>query len=247
MTAHEPSTNPHPDDFIAYPTNRVAGTITDPAAARRAVEALAAAGFARDAIDVLHGEHDLHRLDPSGGEHGVFAQLQRALIRAAAGSEIKRLNYHVDDVRAGKSVIMVLAPEGRSRDAVADILHAHGAEFVGFYGRWAYESLPPAPAASRTLDDQTYDITVDGATTRVRLRRNAAVMVDASAAPGVVTTIGPGLFLLSWPRAADSATVHVIDVDAGLVYASISRRDGAPRHVKGTINMTSQHLPVSEG
>ena len=86
------STAEHPDDFIAYPTNRVVGTIADPAAARRAVDALSDAGFARETIDVLHGEQDLHRLDPSGNEHGVFAQLQRALIRGAAGYEIKRLN-----------------------------------------------------------------------------------------------------------------------------------------------------------
>jgi hypothetical protein len=229
------STPAHRDDFIAYPTNRVAGTIDDAAAARRAVEALTAAGFARDAIDVLHGEQDLHRLDPSGGEHGVFAQLQRALIRGAAGSEIKRLNYHVDDVRAGKSVIMVLAPDGRARAAAANILHAHGAEFVGFYGRWAYEALPSAAATPQSQQGETYDITVDGTTVRVQLEQDAAVMVDSSASPGVVTAIGPGLYLLSWPRVGGTATVHVIDVDAGITYASISPRDGLPRHVKGTI------------
>ena len=79
------STDARRDDFIAYPTNRVAGTISNLADARRAVDALTAAGFARDAVDVLHGEQDLHRLDPSGAGHGVFAQLQRSLIRAAAG------------------------------------------------------------------------------------------------------------------------------------------------------------------
>lgn len=221
-------------DFIAYPTNRVAGTITDLAAARRAVDALIAAGFAPDTIDVLHGEQDLHRLDPSGGEHGVFAQLQRALIRAAAGSEIKRLNYHVEDVRAGKSVIMVLAPEGRSRDLAADILHAHGAEFVGFYGRWAYESMPgePPPQSHR---GETYDINVDGRTTRVRLQQDTAVMVDSPALSAVTTAIGPGLFLVSWPRTAGAETVHVVDVDAGIAYASIFRADGKPYHAKGTI------------
>jgi hypothetical protein len=223
------------DDFIAYPTNRVAGTITDVAAARRAVDALTAAGFSRDAIDVLHGEQDLHRLDPSGGEHGVFAQLQRALIRGAAGFEIRRLNSHVDDVRAGKSVIMVLAPEGRSRDTAANILHAHGAEFVGFYGRWAYEALPSRAATPQPQRGETYDINVDGATTRVRLQEGKAVIVDSSASSGVSTTIGPGLFLLSWPRSADTTTVHVVDVGGGIAYASITPRDSLPRHAKGTI------------
>lgn len=165
----------------------------------------------------------------------MFAQLQRALIRGAAGSEIKRLNYHVDDVRAGKSVIMVLAPEGRARDAAANILHAHGAEFVGFYGRWAYEALPSGAAPPQSQQRETYDITIDGATMRVNLEQGAAVVVDASASRGVVTAIGPGLFLLSWPRAGDTTTVHVIDVDAGIAYASIAPRDGLPRHVKGTI------------
>jgi hypothetical protein len=225
------------DDFIAYPTNRVVGTITEAAAARRAVDALAAAGFAREAIDVLHGEQDLHRLDPSGAEHGVFAQLQRALIRTAAGSEIKHLNYHVDDVRAGKSVIMVLAPEGRSRDAAARILHAHGAEFVGFYGRWAYESMPDNEAMPPSPAVATYDITVDGATTRVRLQGSGVVSAGPSARPGVVTAIGPSLFLLSWPWADGAATVHVIDIEAGIVYASILPSGGSPHHAKGRITV----------
>jgi hypothetical protein len=43
------------------------------------------------------------------------------------------------------------------------------------------------------------------------------------------------LFLLSWPAADGTATVHVIDVDAGIAYASISPAAGAPRHLKGSI------------
>lgn len=224
------------DDFISYPTNRVVGTITDGGAARRALGVLVASGFAPDAIDVLHGEQDLHRLDPSGEEHGVFARLQRALIHAASGSEVKHLNYHVDDVRAGKSVIMVLAPEGRARDEAASILHAHGAEFVGFYGRWAFESMPGGAATPASQRRQAYDISIDGAVVRIRLEEGVATKLDSPGSPGVVTTIGPGLFLLSWPVAADSATVHIVDVDAAVVYASISSLDGAPpHHLKGTI------------
>lgn len=229
------STEAQRDDFIAYPTNRVVGTISDAAAARRAVEALTAAGFAPDAIDVLHGEQDLHRLDPSGGGHGVFAHLQRALIRGAAGSEIKHLNYHVDDVRAGKSVVMVLPPDRRSRDMAADILHAHGAEFIGFYGRWAYESLPYSPVTLPSPMDRTYDINIERTSIRIQLREGTAAMIEPPGPPGVATAIGPGLFLLSWPDAGDTATVHVVDVDSGIAYASVSPRGGPPRHLKGTI------------
>ena len=147
--------------FIAYPTNRVAGTITDADEAKKAVEDLVAAGFDREAIDVLHGEQDLRRLDPSGGEHGLFAKLQRSLVRGAVGSEFKHLTHHVEDVQAGRFVVMVLAREPRTRDVAAEILYAHGAEFVGFYGRWAYESLPQdsleaAPADGQDLRHQRW-------------------------------------------------------------------------------------------
>ena len=43
------------DEFISYPTNPVAGTITDSADATKAVDALVAGGFDQNDIDVLHG------------------------------------------------------------------------------------------------------------------------------------------------------------------------------------------------
>ena len=52
--------------------------------------------------------------------------------------------HHVEDVRAGRWVIMVLAPEREARTVAGDILSAHGAEFVGFYGRWAWEGHTPS-------------------------------------------------------------------------------------------------------
>jgi predicted SnoaL-like aldol condensation-catalyzing enzyme len=129
-------------DFIAYPTHRVVGTIGDPKDARAAIEALLQAGFDPKNVEVLHGEKDLHRLDPTGAGHGFLAQVQRTLIRIAGPvEEWAHLRHHVEDVRAGRFVVMVLAKERDKRDVAADILNSHGAEFVGFYGRWAYHSL----------------------------------------------------------------------------------------------------------
>ena len=139
-----------PGAFISYPTNRVVGTIVDAKEARAAIEALLAAGFKADDIDVLHGEKDLHRLDPTGAEHGFLAQFQRTVLRVAGpAEEFKQLSHHVDDVRAGRFVIMVLAKERAMRHVAADILNLHGAEFVGFYGRWVWRSLDPQPADSK--------------------------------------------------------------------------------------------------
>ena len=67
-------------------------------------------GFRRSDIDILSGEQGLHRLDPSGAEHGFFAQFQRTVLRAfGPAEEFKSLSRHAEDVRAGRFVIMVLA------------------------------------------------------------------------------------------------------------------------------------------
>ena len=101
-------------------------------------------------------EKDLHRLDPTGEEHGVLAQLLRSLIRIAGPAEgFKHLSRHVDDVRAGRYVIMVLVKEREKRHVAADILNSHGAEFVGFYGRWAWQSWTPHPLTLRTAEPAT--------------------------------------------------------------------------------------------
>ncbi|MEO7272011.1 MAG: SgcJ/EcaC family oxidoreductase [Vicinamibacterales bacterium] len=129
-------------DFIAYPTNRVVGTIGDAEKARAAVDALLQRGFEAADIETLHGEDDLKRLDPTGSEHGHLAQLQRALIRSLDLEEFKHLAHRVEDVRAGRFVIMVLIRRRAQRLVAADVLHEYGAEFVGFFGRWACVGLP---------------------------------------------------------------------------------------------------------
>jgi hypothetical protein len=222
--------------FIAYPTNRVAGTITDADAARKAVGNLVAAGFDRDAIDVLHGEQDLRRLDPSGGEHGLFAKLQRSLVRGVAGSEFKHLTHHVEDVQAGRFVVMVLAREPRSRDVAADILHAHGAEFVGFYGRWAYESLPQDASEPSLPGGRTYDISAGTEAVRIRLTEGEATVVGPPSSSAIATPVGAGLWLVSWRR-NDAVIVHVIDVNIGVAYTSSTPSTGEPTHVKGTVTL----------
>jgi uncharacterized protein (TIGR02246 family) len=135
-------------NFIRYPTNRVVGTVGDAGKAQAAIDALLRAGFDREDIDILHGEEDLQRLDPTGGGHGFLAQFQRTLIRAFELEEFKHLTHHVEDVRAGRFVIMVLTKRRALRIVAADILHLYGAEFVGFYGRWACAELPATAQTS---------------------------------------------------------------------------------------------------
>ena len=131
-------------DFVAYPTNRVVGTVSDPAKAREAIGALLQAGFNQSDIDLLQGEEGLHRLDETGAEHGFLAQFQRTLIRHFETEDFKHLTHHIEDVRAGRCVLMVLTKRREQRIVAGDILHQYGAEFVGFYGRWAWADVPPS-------------------------------------------------------------------------------------------------------
>jgi len=129
-------------DFIPYPTNRVVGTVADATAAHAAIDALLQAGFAREDIDLLHGGAGAQRLDPEGIDHGFLAQFQRTLIRTGGhNEEYRHLMRHAEDVTAGRFVLMVLARRREQRTIAADVLNTHGAEFVGFYGRWAWEGL----------------------------------------------------------------------------------------------------------
>jgi hypothetical protein len=68
-------------DFIPYPTNRVVGTLADAKSAHAAINALLEAGFDRQDIDILHGDEDIQRLDPTGEEHGFLAQTPIGKIR----------------------------------------------------------------------------------------------------------------------------------------------------------------------
>lgn len=244
-----------PDDYIAYPTNRVVGTISDPKQARAAIEALLQAGFAQEDIDILHGEEDLHRPNPSGAEHTFLAQFQRTLTRKLAGEykhlrlgeEFQHLRHYIDDVRAGRCVIMVLAKKRDKREAAADILGTHGAEFIEFYGRWSWQSLEPHPAArvDSPLRDatpgRTYEVDLGGTATHVRLdsESSATILRRSTGSPDLshlpVTYLRPNLLMVAWQEADRTTYVHVYDLESGEAHAVVGYGDRRVRRARGTV------------
>jgi uncharacterized protein (TIGR02246 family) len=130
-------------ESLKYPTNRVVGTVGDANKAQKAIEMLVRAGFLPDDIEILHDEADLRRLDAKGARQGVLAQFQWTWIRTFGSvEEFNYLTHYLEDIRAGRFVIMVRAKRRAQRITAADILNRHGAEFVAFYGMWAWEGLP---------------------------------------------------------------------------------------------------------
>ena len=180
-------------DFIPYPTNRVVGTLADAKNAHTAINALLEAGFDGKDIDILHGDEDIQRLDPTGEDHGFLAQFQRTLLRLAGpAEEYTHLRHHVEDVRAGRFVIMALAREREQRMRAADILNAHGAEFVGFYGRWAWEALASDAGRSNAEADANHPV---------------------ATRPGQI----PSLFAEAWNRRDPDSLASLFEDDAEFV------------------------------
>lgn len=239
-----PDTRPPANDsFIAYPVNRVAGTIDDHERTEAAVKALLQAGTDADDIDVLHGDSGLRRLDPTGSEHGLLARFQRALIHAAAvNEESATLEHHVNDLRAGRFVVMVRAKTPRERQTAATVLREHGATFVGFFGRWTLRlfdgvETPVAPGDDPVVG-HTYEVALDGTTTQLRVEAGWTVEVTPDGDAPIRTAaivIGTGLFITSWHQPGNRTVVQVTDADAGKAYVTIVGADGTLRQVTSTL------------
>ena len=236
-----------PNDFIRYPTNRVAGTIADPTRARAAIEALLQRGIDAGRIDVLRGEAGLHRLDPDGAEHGFWARFQRMLINAAAvNEESRRLRHHVDDLRAGRLVIMVLAGDVGTRQEIAETLKAHGAEHIGFFGRWAWEALDNTTASAIAAVEglpvgHRFEAAFDGGVMQLRFDSQSTMTVtgptrrDAETLHVRATELRPGVVMVSWLESNQIAVVHLYDFVEEVAYASITDPGGTLRHMTGTL------------
>ena len=96
--------------MITYPTQRLLGVIDDPARARDAAEALAAAGLRPDAIDVLAGSDGRAQLAALGSRPNVLSRMVRAVQFLSMDQLPDFLVYEraIDD---GRAVIAVRVPD----------------------------------------------------------------------------------------------------------------------------------------
>jgi hypothetical protein len=236
------------DSFIAYPANRVAGTIADRNAAEAVLHALVQAGSAPDDIDVLHGEAGLRRLDPEGTEHGLLARFQRALIHiAGANEEAVALQHHVDDVRAGRFVILVRAEHPDTRDRIAGILRDHGASFIGFFGRWTLQPLESTPENDQTAHPSVagsiYEAHVGGVTAIIHIESEDVVHValqgDESSVRAVSTVVRPDVLMTSWRQRDGAIVTQVNDMTNMVACVHMVTPDGLIRRMSGTLRRTN--------
>jgi hypothetical protein len=131
-------------------TNRLLAVLDTDEAAAAAVAALAAEGFAGDAVHVLRGDRDADRIDSLGNVGGVWARARRLLSFTLADQAVD-LAVYVAALRDGRTVLSVLAPGDAARERARRALAGAGAHFMNFFGRFATVDVAPWRGAELPL------------------------------------------------------------------------------------------------
>jgi hypothetical protein len=131
-------------------TNRLLAVLDSDEAAAAAVDALAAEGFAGDAVQVLRGDRDADRIDSLGNVGGTWARARRLLSFTLADQAVD-LAVYVAALRDGRTVLSVLAPGDAARERARRARAGAGAHFMNFFGRFATVDVAPWRGAELPL------------------------------------------------------------------------------------------------
>ena len=125
---------------LKNPVNQVVAILSREADLRTIIAELHKAGFESDAIGVLSGRSDAHKLDAASGREGWLAKL--AQIGPGFGDlDSGNLKDYAEALRQNETVIAVVATPGSKRREIADLLKQHGAKFINSYGMFSIEGL----------------------------------------------------------------------------------------------------------
>jgi hypothetical protein len=127
-------------EFLEYPTNRVVGVFADWGHARATIDQLAAGGFTPEQIGALCGPEGAKRLDASGQQHGILAQISR-FFQGFADMDEKHTKRHEQELLAGHALVSVAAADDAKREQIRQVMKAHGGYFINYYGKWVVENL----------------------------------------------------------------------------------------------------------
>jgi len=129
------------ENFYAYPTHRVVAVVDTKIEADEVVSELIGAGFDDSQIDESFGADGLAFLDPDGTKHGALTKLVRKWQHIAQGEEHAYLERIKKNLKLGHAIVSVPALNKTARTKVANILHAHHATSIRYYGRLHVEHL----------------------------------------------------------------------------------------------------------
>jgi hypothetical protein len=126
--------------MITYPTRRLLGVIDDPLRAAEAAQALAADGFAPDAVAVLAGTDGREQLARLGTRPNPLSRLVRA-VQFMSMDQLPDFLVYERAIEDGRAVVAVLAPDRAAIDRARAALERFGAHFLNYFGRLSTEEI----------------------------------------------------------------------------------------------------------
>jgi len=137
----------HSLEPIRYPMHHVVAVIDSAQQTQEAVDALTSGGFLETEIGIGTGPDLADRVRETTGRSGFAAMAMR--FNEALGlpnEEAEAKDRYERAMRDGRYVVAVLAPTPERKAQALDILSAHGAHDVGYFGRFVIEKLAPRVA-----------------------------------------------------------------------------------------------------
>ena len=117
---------------VWYPRNYIVAAI-NPTEGAAAVKALLSAGFGSNSV-YLHDSARVGQIRVAIAEQRTPTQRTAATVSRTLTDEGLMSQQYFDEAEAGASLIGVLAPEPRLATEARQILAAHGARLMSFYG-----------------------------------------------------------------------------------------------------------------
>jgi hypothetical protein len=132
-------------DSFPYPTGTVVAVVTGPAAVEDARTRLTDAGFAADAITVLHGEDGLARIDVEGETHGTLGTLIRRL-QSVFSEDADHVHRYADHLRAGDWIVGVgVGSDEAAKERAAAALRPVQPTSLDYFAETFVEDLAATP------------------------------------------------------------------------------------------------------
>ena len=129
-------------DSLQYPTNHVVAILDTQDQTARALDALVQGGFLEPEVELLRGNEEADRLGGGTGRGGLqdwFIRLTGSVGLKNAETEMK--DRYEEALRAGNTVIAILAPRDDRKERAAQILNECGGRIINWFGRLDVERI----------------------------------------------------------------------------------------------------------
>jgi hypothetical protein len=131
-------------DRTRYPENHVVAVLDTNAQVTKAVAALTSGGFMDSEIQYGTGVAAADELDASTGRTGLTALLIRLAERiGVADEEMEMKDRYEQAMRDNKFVFSVAAATEERKQRATEMLRAHGAHTIAYYGKRTIEFISP--------------------------------------------------------------------------------------------------------